>query len=159
MFDERVNEDVRYKEFEVMVSSAIEDLTTDSELKNVDLVFFPIVDGNYYLICFNLKSFSILIIDQRRLVGTVESVYGNIPHVLQKNSCRFLNDVYKKRVKTLMTRNVVMLKMKCQAYNHSDDGGIYLMRHMERFMGDQTSKWDCGLAVDFIHQDLGNDWI
>ncbi|CAH1452668.1 unnamed protein product [Lactuca virosa] len=105
------------------------------------LVFFPIVDGNYYLICFNLKSFSILIIDQRRLVGTVESVYGNISRVLKK-------------VKTLMTRNVVVLKMKCQAYNRSDDGGIYLMRHMESFMGDQTSKWDCGLAVDLKTQDM-----
>ncbi|CAH1412409.1 unnamed protein product [Lactuca virosa] len=83
MYDEMVNEDVRCIEFEVMVSSSIEDLTTDSELKNVDLVFFPIVDGNYYLICFNLKSFSILIIDQMRLVGTVESVYGNIPRVLK----------------------------------------------------------------------------
>ncbi|CAH1435277.1 unnamed protein product [Lactuca virosa] len=154
MFDERVNEDVRYKEFEVMVSSAIEDLTTDSEMKNVDLVFFPIVDGNYYLICFNLKSFSLLITDQRRLVGTVESVYGNIPRMLQKIFCRFLNDVCKKRVKTPMTRNVVVLKMKCQTYNHSDDGGIYLMRHMESFMGDQTSKWDCGLVVDLKTQDM-----
>ncbi|CAI9277698.1 unnamed protein product [Lactuca saligna] len=118
------------------------------------LVFFPIVDGNYYLICFNLKSFSLLIIDQRRLVGTVESVYGNIPRVLQKIFCHFLNDVCKKRVKTLMTRNVVVLKMKCQTYNRSDDGGIYLMRYMESFMGDQTSKWDCGLVVDLKTQDM-----
>ncbi|CAH1445298.1 unnamed protein product [Lactuca virosa] len=79
MYDESVNEDIRYKELEIMVSSSIEDLTTDSELKNVDL---------------------------------------------------------------------------CQAYNRSDDGGIYLMRHMESFMGNQTSKWDCGLAVDLKIQDM-----
>ncbi|CAH1416346.1 unnamed protein product [Lactuca virosa] len=132
-YDERVNEDVRYKEFEVMVSSSIEDLTTDSELKNVDLVFFPIVDGNYYLICFNLKSFSILIIDQGDWWEQLSRSMGTYP---QKNFCRFLNDVCKKKVKTLMTRNVVVLKMKCQAYNRSDDGGIYLMQHMESFMGD-----------------------
>ncbi|CAI9294872.1 unnamed protein product [Lactuca saligna] len=135
MYDVKVNEDVRYKEFEVMVSSAIEDLTNDSELK--------------MWICFSL-----LIINQRRLVGTVESMYGNIPRVLQKIFCHFLDDICKKRVKTLMTRNVVVLKMKCQAYNRSDDGGIYLMQHMESFMGDQTSKWDCGLAVDLKTQDM-----
>ncbi|CAH1435609.1 unnamed protein product [Lactuca virosa] len=84
----------------------------------------------------------------------IESVYGNIPRVLQKIFCRFLNDVCKKKVKTLMTRNVVVLKMKCKAYNRSDDGGIYLMRHMESFMGDQTSKWDGGLAVDLKIQDM-----
>ncbi|CAI9298017.1 unnamed protein product [Lactuca saligna] len=135
MYDKRVNEDIRYKEFEMMVKSSIEDLSNDPQLKNVDLIFFPIVDGNYYLICF-----SILIIDQRRLVGIVKSVYGNRPRVLKRFLCRFLNNVCKKKVKTLMTRNVVVLKMKCQLYNHSNDGGIYLMRHMESFMGDQTSK-------------------
>ncbi|CAH1422157.1 unnamed protein product [Lactuca virosa] len=41
-------------------------------LNKLEESFFPIVEGNYYLICFNLRSFSILIIDHKRVVGTVD---------------------------------------------------------------------------------------
>lgn len=56
-------------------------------LKDVELVFFPIISKNhFYLICFNLKNPAIDIIDNmKRDVEDIEAIYQEVPKMLVSN--------------------------------------------------------------------------
>ncbi|CAH1440401.1 unnamed protein product [Lactuca virosa] len=149
MVDEAVDEELRYNKFIIMFVAVMNDITDKPDLKTVDLVFIPIVvDESYYLVCFCLKRVAFYIFDHIKRSGTIESAYGNIPRILKSFFCRYLNSVEHKKANVLLKKEVVVIKMKCQRNIVGVDCGIFLMRHMETYMGEAAHKWDCGLCID-----------
>ncbi|KAJ9539455.1 hypothetical protein OSB04_032188, partial [Centaurea solstitialis] len=97
-------------------------------MRDIDLAFFPMVqDHHFYLVVFNLKSPSIVIIDNHRR------------HV------NYIEDLIK------MYKGVSDI-LVWQTDQNIDDSGVFLMRHMETYMGDLRT-WKTGFVPQGKRQD------
>ncbi|KAI3765260.1 hypothetical protein L2E82_15290 [Cichorium intybus] len=73
----------RFRIFDDNVNCFISELNREIDFNNLNLVFFPIHNGDqFYAIVFNLTSMEIIILDSMRLSGKIEDMYGKIPQLL-----------------------------------------------------------------------------
>ncbi|KAI3781816.1 hypothetical protein L2E82_11842 [Cichorium intybus] len=73
----------RFRIFDDNVNCFISELNREIDFNNLNLVFFPIHNGDqFYAIVFNLTSMEIIILDTMRLSGKIEDMYGKIPQLL-----------------------------------------------------------------------------
>ncbi|KAJ9558199.1 hypothetical protein OSB04_012813 [Centaurea solstitialis] len=117
-------------------------------MNDMDLAFFPIVDGVYfYLIVFDLKNPSITIIDNRVWKSANEEAvmnrYKHVSDVLQHIMVTHLISVGHGAAREMSEVTPVRVAMAWQTYHNAYDSGIFLMRHMETYMGDIKS-WKTG---------------
>lgn len=118
-----------------------------SNFTNIRLVFFPILDDEkYHLLCFNLKKASYYIIDHIKREGPIESIYGKIPTLVQRFFCNYLRNENHTKGEALWIMEPQMMKMAWQVADVSADCGLYLMRHMECYMGEGEGKWESGFS-------------
>ncbi|XP_024980935.1 uncharacterized protein LOC112517795 [Cynara cardunculus var. scolymus] len=120
--------------------------------QHIALVFFPLLDkGHYYLVVFNLKNPSIVVIDNRRIEVSDDDhlleMYDFITDILQRLMIRHLNAVGHAAGKDLDETGQERLRLDWQTNNNFDDCGVFTMRHMETYMGDMKS-WKTGLAPE-----------
>ncbi|KAL3649826.1 hypothetical protein CASFOL_006229 [Castilleja foliolosa] len=126
------------------------------KVENVDMFFFPICESNhYYIICFDLKLQRSEIIDNSTS-GESEPVnvhYSNIPASLGMMVKTFLeSEGLGKKVQFLSNLNYDRLKMTWRDDKNEVDCGVYVMRHMETYMGGSLRGWKCGLSKNNSRQ-------
>ncbi|KVI11001.1 hypothetical protein Ccrd_010593 [Cynara cardunculus var. scolymus] len=147
-----VNHNTQYALFKKGLLSSAKKNWEVVQMHNVDLVFFPLLDkGHYYLVVFNLKNPSIVVIDNRyREVSDDDhllQMYDFITDILQRLMIRHLNAVGHAAGKELDETGQERLRLDWQTKNNFDDCGVFTMRHMETYMGDMKS-WKIGLAPE-----------
>ncbi|KAI3666865.1 hypothetical protein L6452_41904 [Arctium lappa] len=113
------------------------------KMRSMDLVFFPIFnDGTYYLV---VKSPSIVVLDNRFSRGMyVDDTLGSYEEsveILHMKSV--IHPVVDDFTEIVHTRPEMVWQMK----NQNDDSGVFLMRHMETWMGEERS-WKTGLTYE-----------
>nr|GMD82814.1 receptor-like protein 12 [Ipomoea batatas] len=102
---------------------------------HVHLLFFPILQQNhFYLLCVNFKSERPEIIDNSGSTPPTPVKYGDTPENVKFKSIVCEN---------LKTKR---MPMKWRDTKNKVDCGVYLMRHMESYVGQGVAKWDCGLT-------------
>ncbi|KAI3732599.1 hypothetical protein L1987_63805 [Smallanthus sonchifolius] len=127
-------------------------------LATFDLVFFPVIDnGHYYLICFDLKTPSIVVIDninhQKTTmeieggVGPMEERKTNIPTRYRDIFGKYLEIVGNPKSFQIQSADPLRLSLKWSTSENSNDCGIFLMRHMECYKG-ISKQWDCGFEPE-----------
>ncbi|KAI3742531.1 hypothetical protein L1987_60216 [Smallanthus sonchifolius] len=127
-------------------------------LATFDLVFFPVIDnGHYYLICFDIKTPSIVVIDNINHqkptteieggVGPMEERRTDIPTRYRDIFGKYLEIVGNPKSSKIQSAEPLRLSFKWSTSENSNDCGIFLMRHMECYKG-ISKQWDCGFEPE-----------
>ncbi|KAL1541069.1 hypothetical protein AAHA92_25333 [Salvia divinorum] len=131
----------------------------DNEVKEIpnfkwaetDMVFFPICSNeHYYLVCFFLNRSSIVILDNSKNGddNDLTKNYGDIPETLRLFFCRYMTTTgLHAQCKYVIKSKIERLKMNWRTKDNVEDCGVFLMRHMESYMGQRLQDWKCGLSV------------
>ncbi|KAG6424452.1 hypothetical protein SASPL_114870 [Salvia splendens] len=112
---------------------------------DIDMVFFPIcAHEHYYAVCFYYASKRVIVIDNSSS-GDSDNItvnYGVIPETL-----KYLAGVgCAQQSKAVENSAIKRLKLKWSTETNKDDNGVYLMRHLETYMGQKGREWTCGLS-------------
>ncbi|KAJ9551857.1 hypothetical protein OSB04_015902 [Centaurea solstitialis] len=73
--------------------------------------------------------------------------YGKVPMIVKKVFLKTLNFIDDGRAKKLSKAKQKRENMLWRTTGNKIDCGIFVMRHMETFMGGNVSKWDSGFAI------------
>nr|GMC75405.1 putative ulp1 protease family, C-terminal catalytic domain-containing protein [Ipomoea batatas] len=123
-------------------------LTPYKQWSHVNLLFFPIVESKrFYLLCVNFETERLEIIDSSASTEATALKYGDTP-----DNVKLLLYEYFKKVREGFLSGVCLnletkrMPMKWRDSRNTIDCGVYVMRHMESFLGESVGSWVCGLA-------------
>ncbi|KAJ9543619.1 hypothetical protein OSB04_023326 [Centaurea solstitialis] len=117
-------------------------------MRSFDMVFFPILQGrHYFCVVFNLKKNTVDILDNIEKKDNVD-MYDNAISDLKHLFVHHLNVIEHPAAETLERVNVRLLEMKWQTKGNFVDCGVFLMRHMETYMGGGVRGWFTGLTTE-----------
>lgn len=111
-------------------------------MKDVDLVFFPIVNSNdWCIVVFNLKNPSVEILDNKYAAptddDTMMKAYGYVTDILEMMMIKHLNSIGHPAGRVLDEVGQQRLEMDWQTRHNHKDYRIFMMRHMESYMGNK----------------------
>ncbi|KAG6404369.1 hypothetical protein SASPL_136615 [Salvia splendens] len=116
----------------------------------IDMVLFPMYSRrHYYLISFGLKTGKMDIIDSCPPSNGLKdhSKYGDDIELLQYFFSSYLEGKKHKMLANIIKGCEIRIKnMPWQGTGGKDDDAIFLMRHMETYMGQKVKDWHMGLA-------------
>ncbi|KAL2893797.1 DNA-directed DNA/RNA polymerase mu [Bienertia sinuspersici] len=138
--------ELRINSFVETIKQFMEENCIES-IAGFNLIFFPVYDANkYYVMCVNMKSKTLDILDNRILEKGVplENRYQGYPQSLLEAYAFFLNKNVSKKPKDVKKFKVRVVEMPWRNNENDMDSGIYTMRHMETFHG--KIRWNCGLS-------------
>ncbi|KVI06841.1 Peptidase C48, SUMO/Sentrin/Ubl1, partial [Cynara cardunculus var. scolymus] len=148
MEDTKVSIRERQEEFHANILAACRRNETIASLK-VDLVFFIMLRGrHFYLVVFNLKKPSFLIIDNINHTQSIEEVYGIVPETLHSLFCNYLREVHHPKAYEMLQLQPEIVDMDWRTKKNFVDCGVFAMRHMETFFGSKSKDWKCGLVKE-----------
>ncbi|KVH92035.1 Peptidase C48, SUMO/Sentrin/Ubl1 [Cynara cardunculus var. scolymus] len=141
LISKNVNHNTQYALFNKGLLSSAKNNWEVVQMRNVDLVFFPLLDkGHYYIVVFNLKNPSVVVIDNIYQEVSDDDqhlqMYDFIIDILQILMIMHLNAVGYPVGRELDEIGQERLRMDWQTQNNFDDCGVFAMRHMETYMGD-----------------------
>ncbi|GJX10255.1 ulp1 protease family, C-terminal catalytic domain-containing protein [Tanacetum coccineum] len=131
----------RSRVFDENVTSILEN-AGKKNFNDVELVFFPsvmkILDelNHYYIICFDLKYGQIDIIDN--IYNDDEDItarYGIYAMALIDSFINYLERVNHSKISELLKAKPKQVPMYWKTTNYGVDCGVFMMRHMESYMG------------------------
>ncbi|XP_057790096.1 uncharacterized protein LOC131006973 [Salvia miltiorrhiza] len=103
----------------------------------------------YYTFCVDTKKEKVYALDsQNELVDICQAAkYGTATDLVKNMLADYLaykGHVHKSNV--VKRSKLAIVHIKWGDAKNINDMGVYMMRHMETFMGDSSSLWTCGLA-------------
>ncbi|CAI9275346.1 unnamed protein product [Lactuca saligna] len=141
----------RSRLFDEAVNNYLYDIKRKVDFNSINLVFFPIHNrGYFYCILFNLTNPEHIIIDNIRYTKKVEDIYGEIPKLVQMYFSKFLDNNRLDKVSLFKSMKPKKMKTAWQTKTKTNDDGIFLMRHMEKYMGEKEEKWDVELGEESV---------
>ncbi|CAH1415983.1 unnamed protein product [Lactuca virosa] len=136
----------RFEEFERKIKEAMKYQKELITFEEFDLVFFPIVcDEHYCLICVDLKEKQIDVMDNNLTTSKIQTSFGDAAGELKLLFSRYLLNVNHKSALQIQNVEAEKLRMNWRSRNNDINCGVFLMRHMEVYMGDRTGNWNCGI--------------
>ncbi|WOG82013.1 hypothetical protein DCAR_0101172 [Daucus carota subsp. sativus] len=147
--DEKNSEEAQYQMFKSEMEHFI-NRYLNIRFEGSDLLFFPVyANRHFYLVCFNLKKQAFEVIDNIRQGKNAGKYYGPRIRLL----VRFF--LLANLVKNLKPSYLVM---PWQTIQNDTDCGLFLMRHMETYMGD-AKTWTSDLKPENYGQTTQLDKI
>ncbi|XP_042058526.1 uncharacterized protein LOC121802902 [Salvia splendens] len=118
---------------------------------DIDMVFFAFcVSKRYYTVCFCFKRRSVVIIDACKdgENNDLRFTYGCIPEALRTFFCKYLSRIgCHNQCKSVINVPIQRMKMSWRTTDNAEDSGVYLLRHLEVYMGEREGQWNCGLTT------------
>ncbi|PWA95445.1 hypothetical protein CTI12_AA050540 [Artemisia annua] len=110
--------------------------TVYGSLANVDLVFFPIIQGgHFFVVCVHLKRKEIHVLDNMLYGGeNVSDRYGGLVDFLVARFEDFLSNDGHPAQGFLRYADRQLLRLGCMTKNNVVDCGVFAMRHMETYL-------------------------
>ncbi|KAK1356224.1 hypothetical protein POM88_049480 [Heracleum sosnowskyi] len=131
----------QYRRFKENLDHVLQKHSVD--IKNIDLIFFPIHDINhYYVICFNLKIPTTEILDNNKIGADLTSIYDGIPESLQQNFVKYIMDISERKATEFGNVPIIRLEMKWRTEKNKTDCGVFVIHHMETYKGNGLRNWD-----------------
>lgn len=122
------------------------------DVNDFDMFVFQIFHAaHHYIISYNIKEPSCEIIDNRVQTMTNEETYGDLPSLLHDCFCQFLSCYNLPKYEEIKELEPVLVSMPLKTVNNSIDCGIFVMRHMETYMGN-VNLWRVGLCTEMDNQ-------
>ncbi|PWA35976.1 ulp1 protease family, C-terminal catalytic domain-containing protein [Artemisia annua] len=126
------------------------------KISDIDMVFFPILleKKHYYLIVFNLKTPKIELLDKNKSGSDValEERYGETFRMMIRLFLGYLAFVEHPKFYSLRKVVCKRLEMSWRTEDNCIDSGVFLMRHMETYMGSALKNWKCGFKNEELNQ-------
>ncbi|KAI3802193.1 hypothetical protein L1987_30323 [Smallanthus sonchifolius] len=97
--------------------------------------------------CFNLKKAETIIIDNSAL-GEYNAKYKGIPKKIKEAFVSFIADFAHPKTDEIDDTVVRRFEMPWRTTVNNKDCGIFMMRHMEIYMGEEEKAWQCGFGVE-----------
>nr|GEZ59302.1 putative ribonuclease H-like domain-containing protein [Tanacetum cinerariifolium] len=152
----KANESV--KKFLLNVEQVNERGGMKSIINLVDLVFIPVRNyGHKFLICFNMKCPTVNLIDIKNNLtkdGYIKSMVVTntndmeVARVLQQGFDEYLVRLNHNKAADVLKIEVKRENFYWQTDKKTYDSDVFLMRHMEAYIGNVMSKWECGLEAE-----------
>ncbi|KAK9070408.1 hypothetical protein SSX86_010810 [Deinandra increscens subsp. villosa] len=140
---------IMLKEF----TSNMNELLRKERLKDItehDMVIVPMIQSHhFYMVSFNLKEAKAVIIDNSAS-KEYEAKYQGNPEKLKITFEKYLVSISHPKAKSFKKSTLKRLEMDWRTENNHIDCGIFLMRHMETYLG--IADWNCG----FDKEENGN---
>ncbi|KAL4575290.1 hypothetical protein LXL04_022132 [Taraxacum kok-saghyz] len=121
------------------------------DLKPFDMVFFPMHDENenhYYVIVFNLLKGEGVVLDNIKKTRSRNVGYGGVTYHIKRLFFDYL--MVNENEKASIFKDICLRQeqMKWCTTKNIYDCGIFAMRHMETYKGQEEGKWSCGLPPE-----------
>ncbi|KAK9080794.1 hypothetical protein SSX86_000552 [Deinandra increscens subsp. villosa] len=143
------DESIMLKEF----TSNMNELLRKERLKDItehEMVIVPMIQSHhFYMVSFNLKEAKAVIIDNSAS-KEYEAKYQGNPEKLKITFEKYLESISHPKAKSFKKSTLKRLEMDWRTENNHIDCGIFLMRHMETYLG--IDDWNCG----FDEEENGN---
>ncbi|KAG6389318.1 hypothetical protein SASPL_150786 [Salvia splendens] len=123
--------------------------SVDSHVQNLthfnwnasDMVLFPMYSRrHYYLISFGLKT------EKMDIIDSCTPSNGLKDHSKYGDDIELLGKKHKMLASIIKGCEIRIINMSWQGTGGKDDAAIFLMRHMETYMGQKVKDWHTGLA-------------
>ncbi|WOG81956.1 hypothetical protein DCAR_0101115 [Daucus carota subsp. sativus] len=122
------------------------------DISDFDMFYFPIFTGaHHFIVCYNIKKPSWEIIDNRVQTMSIEDTYGDLLPRLHDLFIHFLLCNRPPKYSEIVNLKPQVLKMSWQTVDNSVDCGVFVMRHLESYMGNPMS-WKSGLRTEVENQ-------
>nr|GMD63399.1 putative ulp1 protease family, C-terminal catalytic domain-containing protein [Ipomoea batatas] len=97
--------------------------------------------------CVDFKIERLEIIDSSASTEAIRVKYGDTPENVKLLLIEYFTSVGEK-FKSIICENLncKRMAMKWRDTGNDVECGLYLMRHMESYVGERVTKWDCGLT-------------
>ncbi|KAD5507458.1 hypothetical protein E3N88_15161 [Mikania micrantha] len=125
----------------------------NNNIKVFDMVFFPILEfGHYYLLVFELKNSAISVIDNFHesipLVGVKDNAHYDMKYSPYKVIfVEFLERTKHPKTDEIHATQIQKVHIPWATKTNVVDCGIFMMRHMEKFMGSRE-QFNCGFSTN-----------
>ncbi|KAL3651732.1 hypothetical protein CASFOL_004734 [Castilleja foliolosa] len=127
-------------------------------LNEVEIFIFPIFQAeHFYIICFNIKSKRIDIIDNSKAKDElpIEAKYEHIPNTLTAYLAKFLEtEGLNTKAEIVANSSTNRPKMAWRDDTNPADCAIYTMRHMEIYFGQPPKQWTAGISTGDRHKKI-----
>ncbi|CAI9277400.1 unnamed protein product [Lactuca saligna] len=154
ILDEAICIEQRYKMFVDRMNEHIEKFKQCTSFNDVDLVFFLVLENDhYYLIVFDFKKSECVIIDNIYSEESIEVIYGNVPNDLKILFTLYIDALNHPKRNSIKRAVTVRLSMAWMTKMNYIDCGVFVLRHMETYKGDDLDKWNVGLEPEFPDND------
>ncbi|KAK9072224.1 hypothetical protein SSX86_008656 [Deinandra increscens subsp. villosa] len=125
-----------------------------SDLKGVDMVFFPVEEADlYYLIVFELKYPAISVIDtmcqNKPLIQLIDhGCYqeNDSAYKMKQLFCGYLEKIKHPKLDRILASSIQRFNVDWATASNLCENHIFCMRHMEKFMG-RNEVFDCDFAT------------
>ncbi|GKC67038.1 ulp1 protease family, C-terminal catalytic domain-containing protein [Tanacetum coccineum] len=120
-------------------------------------VFIPVSnDQQKFLVCVNLKNPAVTFIDSKKEGNKVTRKKKKddgvddmrVATILHRIFGQYLYAINHAKAAKIIESQIVRGNFSWQTNRRAKDCGIFLMRHMECYMGSDIGKWKCGLDVE-----------
>ncbi|KAJ9550855.1 hypothetical protein OSB04_014900 [Centaurea solstitialis] len=140
-----VDKEQRYNRFKSNLNDYLS--SENMKFRHHDLLFFALYRGiNFYLVVFNLKKGAVVIIDNDISDKHKPNRYNKVPNALHEIMVMYLKEVNHPSWEAMSRAIIEEIDVLCCTKNvKCTESGIYTMRHMETYKGEQPNKWKCGI--------------
>ncbi|XP_065859421.1 uncharacterized protein [Euphorbia lathyris] len=119
------------------------------------IVFFPVVyAAHFYVFVINHFTGKIDVIDNKALDKgvTVHSKYKGFAKALVKAYYLYIKRESPNCLNDISAYGSKHLKLKWKESSNNDDCGVFLLKHMESYFGQEESEWDIGVRNNNVDQ-------
>nr|GLL39698.1 uncharacterized protein LOC109155623 isoform X3 [Ipomoea trifida] len=132
------------------------DLQTTNHVRTatLDMYLFPVIQqGRYYVISVNFRQQRLDILDNSSKRRSNGDKYLDAPmELIHMLSAYLVSKQQGVRARQLRNMRLIRMQMPCGDTICNADSGVFAMRHIESFTGQDHSNWQCGLQTGNAHQ-------
>ncbi|KAJ0614128.1 putative Ulp1 protease family catalytic domain, papain-like cysteine peptidase superfamily [Helianthus annuus] len=145
--------EARMHKFRLGIKGAVNRVDCVPDFRNQDIVFFPILEHkHFYLVVFELRDPGIYVIDndkarQGQLIeDSVYYLHKDTAYKIKDMFVQYLREVGNPRADDIEYCNIQRMPVPWATTANTTDCGVFLMRHMECYMG-KNQSFNCGFST------------
>ncbi|KAL9992575.1 putative Ulp1 protease family catalytic domain, papain-like cysteine peptidase superfamily [Helianthus debilis subsp. tardiflorus] len=145
--------EARMHKFRLGIKGAVNRVDYVPDFRNQDIVFFPILEHkHFYLLVFELRDPGIYVIDndkarQGQLIeDSVYYLHKDTAYKIKDMFVQYLREVGNPRADDIEYCNIQRMPVPWATTANTTDCGVFLMRHMECYMG-KNQSFNCGFST------------
>ncbi|KAM0044428.1 putative Ulp1 protease family catalytic domain, papain-like cysteine peptidase superfamily [Helianthus debilis subsp. tardiflorus] len=145
--------EARMHKFRLGIKGAVNIGENVPDFRNQDIVFFPILEHkHFYLLVFELRDPGIYVVDndkarQGQLIeDSVYYLHKDTAYKIKYMFVQYLWEVGNPRADDIEYCNIQRMPVTWATTTNTTDCGVFLMRHMECYMG-KNKSFNCGFSM------------
>ncbi|KAK9067079.1 hypothetical protein SSX86_014403 [Deinandra increscens subsp. villosa] len=155
LHDHQADDNRRNNAFKESLLQHLDSYPINQDLKGVDMIFLPVEDSeSFYLLVFEFKHPAISVIDSSPLSDPLVKLCDSdsyfdkdSAHKMKHIFCNYLKSIGHPKCQQLLSCKIDRLHIDWATSSIPNDNIIFVMRHMEKFMG-RKYEFDCHFGTN-----------